>query len=203
MVDQLPTIADITLIAFLLLPGFISIYVIRKIAVIEVELKNLELVIWSLFASLFIDSLFIYFLGLTELRSLAMLAPLMLRPSNVLLLGALTVGLGAIIGLLIKAIFRRGVKPGGVWEVLFENIKRRRGVRPIWVIVYTSDGKEIQGILKWLSKGPSIPREVILGEPHEIIRNSEGDILSEIPIGKEIYIKEYNIARIAFYEKLT
>jgi len=203
MVNQLPNLVDITLIAFLLLPGFISIYIIRKIAVLEIELKVLELVIWSLFASLFIDSVFVYLLGITNLISLSMLTPLILRQSNVVLLAALTVGSGFIIGFIIKVVFRKGIKPGSVWDVIFDSIKNRRDIASIWVILYTSDGREIQGILKWLSKGPAIPREVIIGEPHEIVRNNEGDVVAEIPLGKEIYIKEYNIARIAFYEKIT
>jgi len=188
MVNQLPTLVDITLIAFLLLPGFISIYIIRKIAVLEIELKDLELVIWSLFASLFIDSVFVYLLGITNLISLSMLTPLILRPSNVVLLAALTVGSGFIIGFIIKVVFRKGIKPGSVWDVIFDSIKNRRDIAPIWVILYTRDRREIQRILKWLSKGPAIPREVIIGEPHEIVRNNEGDVVAEIPLGKEIYI---------------
>lgn len=182
---------------FLLLPGFLVIYIMRYLAVLERKLDYLEFVCWSLFASLLIDSFFI----LLIVKGLGLNVPLPALSNSeknfislefMLFLTALTlfsILIGFILGLIVKHKFRKEYLRGDVWHHLSSGYKRLK--KAPQVKVYTIDGTVYEGYLSCLPDETAVSKDIVI-----VTRNEE---TSEI---NEIVIKENSVKAICFMEPL-
>ena len=74
---DLPSLADVILVIVLLIPGFIALSLFRWFAILERKLSDYQLIIWSLFFSLFIYAIFSWHTGISSIDSMrdSMLIP--------------------------------------------------------------------------------------------------------------------------------
>jgi len=189
---------DLFATVFLLLPGFLVIYIMRYLAVLERKLDYLEFVCWSLFASLFIDNVFI----LLVLKGFGLNVPLSALSNSeknflslefMLFLTALiifSIIVGFISGLIVKYTFRKEYLRGDVWHHLSSGYKRLK--KAPQVKVYTIDGTVYEGYLSCLPDETAVSKDIVI-----VTRNKE---TSEI---NEIVIKENSIKAICFMKPLV
>lgn len=67
---ELPSLADILIVIILIIPGFITFYIITKISVIEQKFSDFETTIWSIFLSLFIYIPFSFLIGVSSIDAI-------------------------------------------------------------------------------------------------------------------------------------
>jgi len=190
----LPSLADVILVVTLLLPGFISLVLFRRISVLERKMSDLELVIWSLFISMIIFSLFGLVTGIKDIDSLR---DKILFSENFLFLFGLSLALGIIPSLIVKKRFRRNVGRGNCWTTSLNNASERVS----YILVYTQDGLEYKGKLHY-SGGEETPHAITIRKPKLILRNKNWKVLREIDLGKEILFREKDIKRIVFFKEV-
>jgi len=195
---DVPSVSDVLTIIFLLLPGFVAIHIARRLGRYEFTLTDFETTTWSLFGSLPIDAAFVGVLAIfgVRLTSFSDLSNELLVPGAAALFVALALIGGGATGLVLRYTIHKGVRQGAVWDVIFgQFMKRRKG---IWITVYTSDGKEYQGALAWMSQGPNIPKEILLRSPIEVFRSRDGEVQNTLEGADSIYFRDSNIDRVAF-----
>lgn len=190
----LPSLADAVLVITLLLPGFISLVLFRRISVIQKKMSDFELVIWSLFVSVLIYSVFSLFTGITNLDSLR---DKFLFSENLAFLFGLSLIFGTIPGLIVKKGFRRNVVMGSCWTLSLKNASKRIS----WVLVYTQDECEYKGQLHY-SGGEETPHGITIRKPRLILRDDNWKVTKEIKMGEEILFGETDIKRIVFFKKV-
>jgi hypothetical protein len=190
----LPSLNDVVFVIVLLIPGFITLVSFRWFAVLEKKLSDFELIIWSVFVSLLIYSILGWHVGITNFDKIR---DYMLLPENLLKILGLSLLLGIGVGSIVKIAFRRPYVRGDCWEA---SMRAARKVGS-WLIVYTSDGREYKGILHYTG-GPELPKEISIRKPKLMIRDSEGYLIEEVEIGKEILFAEKDIARIVFFKEV-
>ena len=152
------------------------------------------LVISSLFLSLLIYGVYGYFTGISDLD---MIRDTILLPQNLLAILSCSLLMGAVPGLILRLFFRGGIVRGDAWQVSM-NMASKKGS---WIIVYTKDSREYKGILHY-SGAKDFAKEVSIRRPKRIFRDSEGNLLEEVNVGKEILFSEKDIARIAFFKEV-
>lgn len=203
---SVPTLSDLVTVIYLLLPGFVSIKILKRLAILEFGLSDFDSTIWSLAGSLIIDSIFVAFLNYqgTALTSLADLQVLLIVPQYSIVFLFLAVMGGVIPGSALRLTVRRRIKPGGIWDVLYSEFGKRNARRQeTLVTLFTSDHAEYVGAIKSMSKGQGVPKEIMLYKAKRIFRNGSGDIKATMEVGKEVFFKEQSIATIAFYERIS
>jgi len=189
----LPSLADTILVVTLLLPGFISLVLFRRIAILERKLSDLELVIWSLFVSVLIYFVF----GLvTGLRDIDSLRDRIFFSENLAILLGLSLIFGIVPGFFVKRRFRRNVVMGSCWSLSLKNASKRIS----YVLVYTQDGLEYKGQLHY-SGGVETAHEITIRKPKLVLRDKNWKLLKEINMGEEILFGEEDIKRIIFFKK--
>jgi hypothetical protein len=190
----LPSLADTILVITLLVPGFISVALFRRISVLERKISDLELVIWSLFVSIMIFSIFSFITGIQDIDSLR---DKILFPENLAILLGLSLISGTLSGVIVKKGFRRNVFMGSCWSLSL----KKASTRISDVLIYTQDGLEYRGRLHY-SGGEETPREVTIRKPKLILRDKNWKVLREINMGEEILFGEKDIKRIVFFKEV-
>jgi hypothetical protein len=190
----LPSLTDIFFIIVLIVPGFVSLILLRWIAIFETKLPDLYLVIGSLLLSLIIYGVFGWVSGTTSFDSIR---DKILIPQNLITILGVSVLIGIVPGFAIRRFYRGGIVRGDAWQISMKEASDKGS----WVIVYTVDGREYKGTLHY-SGGKDFPKEVTIRKPKQIFRDSNGYLLEEVPIGKEMLFSEKDISRIAFYEEV-
>jgi len=191
----LPSLTDIVVVIVLLVPGFISFTLFKRISVIEKRFSDLETTIWSLFSSLVI----IMFFGLiTGINSIDTIRDRVFLPEHLMQIILLAILLGAIPGLIIKFTIRKGIYPGDCWELVMEKIGKRGG----YVIVYTGDGLEYKGILHYYTGRGEGKKELTIRKPKLILRGKNWNVIEEIEVGKEILFTEKDVKRVVFFREV-
>jgi hypothetical protein len=190
----LPSLADVMIVITLLLPGFISLILFRRISVLEKKISDLELVIWSLFISVLIYFIFGLFTGIKDIESFR---DKILFSENLAILLGLSLIFGIIPSFIVKKGFRRSVVKGNCWNLSLKNASKKIS----YVLVYTKDGLEYKGQLHY-SGGEETPQEITIRKPKLILRDKNWKVLREIEMGKEILFRESDIKRIVFFNEV-
>ena len=185
---------DVFFVIVLLVPGFISLLLLRWIAIFESKLTDLNLVISSLLLSLIIYGAFGWISGMTSFDSIR---DNILIPQNLIGVLVVSVLVGVIPGVIIKRFFQGGIVRGDSWVISMKKASDKGS----WVIVYSVAGQEYKGILHY-SGGKEFPKEVTIRKPKQIFRDANGCLSEEVEIGKEILFSEKDISRIAFFEEV-
>lgn len=192
----LPSLVDVVTVIVLLLPGFVSLVLFKWVSIVERKFSDFETVIWSLFLSLFVYSVFSAITGINNVDNM--------RDAIFLPINLFTIlGLSLIFGILPGAIVRYGLRErvvrGDCWDVC---MSRAENKKHLWAIVYTENGLEYKGRLHIYGIEGEHNRELVIEEPKLIKRDNNGKVLNEIQVGREILFLQNDIKRIAFLEDL-
>ena len=191
----LPSLADVVMVIVLLLPGFISLVLFKWISIVEKKLSDSETVIWSLFISLLIYTVFSATTGISDVDSIR---DGIFLPINLITIMSLSLIFGSLPGILVRYCFRKRIVRGDCWDVCMARAKSKKH---FWVIVYTKDGLEYKGRLHIYGTKGEHPRELVIEDP-KLIQKSEGKVPKEIKMGSEILFLQEDIRRIVFLQDL-
>lgn len=193
---ELPSLADALLVIILIIPGFVTFYIIKKISVIEQKFSDFETTIWSIFLSMFI---YIPFSLIMEVSSIDKIRDIIFSPIPLFYLIVLTILFGFIFGAFVKYILLKGNVgyPGSCWEVAYDKIQDKGA----YVLVYTSNNLEFKGKVHYYA-AEDFPRELVIKDPKIILRDDKMNILKEKEWGKEILFREDDIKRVVFLQYL-
>lgn len=190
----LPSLADVIFVIVLLIPGFITLSLLRWLAILEKKLSEYQLILWSLVFSLFIYAIFSWHTGINDIDSIR---DNILIPENLAEILALGLTFGAVPGLIVRLTFRRHFVRGDCWEASLKLASKKGS----WVIVCTKDGHEYKGILHYSGGGDS-PREISIRRPKLILRDKKLKVSKEVKMGKEILFQEKDVQRIVFFKEV-
>lgn len=187
---------ELLLAVILILPGFISVYIIRKISVQNEKLPDQEFYLWSLLLSVII---FIIFSTLFNIKTFDDIEILIFDNQRILLLYLISILIGCILGIITKKITHGDYEaiPGQVWSIALKRLNKDEGK---FLTIFTTDNLEFSGKVRIYSTREDSPREILIGEPIQIIRNEKMEAIDEIKWGKEILFTESDIRRIVLYE---
>ncbi len=195
--SALPVSSDLFFIMLLILPGYFSLQIFRWLAYFKRKLSDAEILYSSLTFSIFIYIILGYFFQVNEFEAIK---AKILVPQKSLILVSITILLGLIPGLIIRIIRRyQGYIPGDSWNAVMEKAGRLK--TGSWLTVYTNDGKEYNGLLHFYVVKEE-RRELSIRKPMMIIRDCDYNVTYELEIGKELYFRENDINRIAFFEEV-
>lgn len=153
---ELPSLADILIVIILIIPGFITFYIIKKISVIEQKFSDFETTIWSIFLSLFIYIPFSFLIGVSSIDAIrdTILSP---KPLSYLII--LTILFGFLFGAFVRYVLLKGIVgyPGTCWDIAFEKVQEKGA----YVLVYTDNNLEFKGKAHYSGK-EDLPNELSL-----------------------------------------
>lgn len=187
---------EILLAVILVLPGFLSVYLIRKISVQDEKLQDQEFYFWSLFLSVII---FIIFSILIGIKSFEEVEKLIFDYQKVIFLYLIAIIVGSVFGFITKWRLHGDYEAlyGQVWSIALKRLNEEEGK---FITIFTTDNLEFSGKIRIYSTREDSPREILIEEPIQIIRNEKMEDIDEIEWGKEILFTEGDIRRIVFYE---
>ena len=192
MPTALPSLADTIVVVVLLLPGFVCLIVLRRIAILETPLSDFETTVWSLGISALIYGVFSLATGISNMDQLrdmlfqqSYLIPFLV---TFVLVFSIIVSCGLIVRI------RRGgenVAFGDCWDWL-------KDLGNPWVTVYTTDGLEYRGQVFGVGYGRS-RHEVVVKDPKQIVRSNDWKATAQIPRGQLMFFTQDDIRRVAVY----
>lgn len=197
----LPSLADVVLVVTFLFPGFLSLALFRRIAILERKISELEIIVWSLVISMLIYTVFSFYSGIRDIDGLR---DTILFSENLLVILGISLAFGIFPGLLVKYAWRRNVYIGSCWtRTLFDRAPKVAIEKksPMYVLVYTQNGLEYKGELHYAS-GKETSKEMTIRKPKLILRDKKWKVLREIKMGKEILFTEKDIQRVVFFERV-
>lgn len=187
---------EILLAIILILPGFLSVYLIRKISVQDEKLPDQEFYFWSLLLSVITFTIFSFLMGI---KSLEQIEKLIFDYQKVISLYLIAIIVGSVFGFITKWIVHGDyeARSGQVWSIALKKLNKEEGR---FITILTTDNLEFSGKIRIYSTREDSPREILIEEPIQIIRNEKMVAIDEIEWGKEIIFTEGDIRRIVFYE---
>ncbi len=185
---------EIFLAVIIILPGFLSLQIIRKISIYEEKLPDQVYYFWSLILSIILFSIFSSYYKITSFDGIEKLI-FDYEKLSFLYLGSIILGL--VLGLISLYVSHRGYQPvaGEVWSIALKRLNKDEGK---FITIFTSDSLEFSGKVRLYHE--DAPREILIEDPIQIIRNKEMEAIDELEWGKEILFTEDDIKRIVFYE---
>lgn len=190
----LPSLDDVVFVLVLLMPGFISLTLFRRILALEKKISEFELVIWSVLFSLLIYAVYGWYNGMTDVN---VIKNNILQPERLVAVLGLSLVIGVVPSVIMKRLFRRNVFCGQIWNTCMRSASKEGS----WVTVFTSDGKEYKGSLHY-SGGEGSPNEITIRKPKLILRDSKGYLEEEVDIGQEVLFNQEDIKRIVFFREV-
>ena len=175
--------ADIYFV-FFALPGFLTLLIIRHVALYKRALSQTEFVFYSLACSIPSYLTAVILVGPTDGSSNA--ANESHAAAFVIVAQAAFAALyGFMVGAVIRKMWRAGLNRYTPWHTFMSKGEGKR------VIVYTSSSKRYFGWIKQASSDDEARREVVLGDPVRL--NKDG---SKVDMGSEMLFCEDEIARV-------
>jgi Family of unknown function (DUF6338) len=189
----LPSLADVLVVIALIVPGFLAFQCWKEFSLIQKDFSDLETIVWSLIASLLIN---IPFISITKFDNIdKMTQGIMFSPKNLLILLTISISLGAIGALAGRYGLAPILPANDCWTHKMNQIVKKGS----YVLIYTKDGKEYYGYLKYIgTAGVPHARDLLLGEPRLITRKTDWKIESQKNMGEDIFFPEQDIGRIVF-----
>lgn len=179
----------------LVLPGYFSLKLIRYLGQLKRKLSDSELLYMSLGFSLVIYVIAGFILKIKDFDEIK---NIIIQPDKTFTLMSITTGIGILIGFIIR--YWRNRK-GYVREDSWMSVMgEERDIDLPWIIVFTTDGKEYEGVLNYYGEEHE-QKDISILSPIKILRDEKFNIIGEIDLGEEMYFTEKNIARILFFKK--
>jgi small nuclear ribonucleoprotein (snRNP)-like protein len=191
----LPSLTEIIIVIILIIPGFIMSWLFRRITAIGGKSSEFEITVWSLISTL---PIYIIFSLITGIQNIETLEENIFSPSYLILLSSLPILLGLSLGLIAKITFRKDFVYGDCWHASLNKIVSRGG----YLTVITKDGKEYIGKLHSFGENDT-PKELVLRDPEQIIRNKKMKVIIKFKVGKEILFLKNDISRILFFNEIN
>jgi len=188
---DLPALSDIFFVIVFLIPGFVTLNLIRNIGKYDRSLTNNETIYWSVFWNLIIMGIYNWKTDTTDLTTLT---SEIFHFSNLFLLIGISLSLGVGIGVVIRYTMRSNIISEDCWELSMRSASRIG----TFVTVLTKDNDEFMGMLHY-NAGSKEPREITIRNPTKIIRSVDP---IEEEWGKEILFLEDDIKRIVFMNEV-
>jgi len=190
----LPSLADALIVVVLLMPGFITFFLVRRISAIGKELSEFENFISSIIFSIIT---LIPFSIITGLDNIDKIRDGLFQPVNTSILFSISIALGLGIGWIYKK-FRKNYQLGDPWEIMVKHYASKK-TGGTWMTIITKDSKEYTGGLRHTGISDD-RREIVLNRPIQIFRDASGVSTGEMELGQELLFTEDDIARILFYD---
>lgn len=186
---------DVVFVVVILVPGFVALMILRWLTYSERKVSDYELVVGSLFFSLFIFTLFSYMNGITNIDDITQN---MFSLKYIVEIMGMGLAIGVVPGLIIRLYYRRKkYVEGPTWQASL----KMAGKDGCWIIVHTTDGSEYKGILHYYG-GKNMPNEISIRKPKLILRDEDSFVKNEFPFGEEILFTEKDIKRIVFFKEV-
>lgn len=187
---------EILLAVILILPGFLSGYLIRKISVQDEKLQDQEFYFWSLLLSVITFTIFSFLIGI---KSFEEIEKLIFDYQKVIFLYLIAIIVGCVFGFITKSILHGDYEAlsGQVWSIALKRLNAEEGK---FITIFTTDNLEFSGKIRIYSTREDSPREILIEDTIQIIRNKKMEAIEEVEWGKEILFTEGDIRRIIFYE---
>ena len=181
----------------LIIPGYLAVSVLRYLGSLESTWTDQDKLYYGVGFSVVIYFFVAWFLGAKDFEVLK--SALFSVPVFWLVVAAFLI-LGVVPGLCIKMyIEEKGINPRDVWSRTLNSAGELE--EGCWVLVYTSDGKEFKGSLKYFDTGNDANSITIIN-PRQVIRNDKYEVINEFPLTEEILFTKENISRIAFFTEV-
>ena len=188
------SLTEILIVIFFIVPGFVSLSIIRHIGLFENELTDKELIIWSILFSLVIYSIFALKFGISNFDSLPQ--SVFGWEQTVWIIG-LAVGLGFGVGGFIRHTFRRGTHRGKIWDYIVKHIPDLEKYPKVRIVL---EKQEYEGILFFWGKDFT-PRDILILNPYLItMKNGKEEKILQ---SKELFVPESSIVSIHFLDNVT
>src|SRR5215213_7886324 len=152
---------DILIAVFFIVPGFIAVGLFKRLALVEKELTELEIVAWSIFLSLIVYAIFLAFSGTA---SIATLQEQVFSWQQVAIVIGLAVAIGAIPGIIVKFSWRRGLRPGALWDFIMNRVKKKTYYPTVRI---HTDKETYEGVLFLWGRDKS-PKDIIIVRPEKV-----------------------------------
>ena len=192
----LPSIIDVFTVVVLLIPGFIALVIFKWVSMVERKFSEFEMIVWSLFISLFIYAVFSLITGINNIDSIR---DAIFLPSNLSILMGLSLVFGLAPSLVTRRVLRQRFVRGDCWNVCMNRMDKQGHY---WVIVHTEKGLEYKGRTHVYGTEGENNRELVIDNPKLIIRDEKGKVIEEKPMGAEILFLQNDIKRVVFLEDL-
>lgn len=194
--SALPSFPDIFLIILIIIPGYASVKIFRRIGGLRRKVSDTELLYTSLMYSLIIYAILGWYF---QLNDYDLLKAELLKPYNIPKVLATTAIVGVIVGA-IALIWRilNHVVPEDCWITVIDKYSKKYD--SIWVIVYSSDGKEYKGKIGMWGIGQD-QKEMTIREPYWILRDEKFKKVHDVYLGDEMLFTEKDILRIVFMKQ--
>jgi len=193
----LPGFEEILVVLVLLVPGFFSFLLAKRFAAVGKKFTDFEKAILSVMLTLVV---YIPFTFITGFKSLEEIRNGLVDPFNLLILIAISGGVGLGVGLVFKMIFNRDIVLGDAWDVSFDLCAKKGGS---WVTVYTKTNQEYRGIVKLVGRAEDGSKEIVITQPIQIFRKDDGTSDTEMNVGEDMLFTEKDIGRISFFTNIT
>lgn len=187
-------LADVLIVIFFIVPGFVSLSIIRHVGLFENELSDKELVIWSVLFSLIIYTIFALKFNVQNIDDLRQ--SIFDWEQTVWIIG-LSLGLGFLIGYIIKFVYRRNTHRGKIWNYLVKKIPDMERYSNVRVV---TEEKEYEGQLFYWGTDYT-PRDIVLANPKLIVTKNNKE--EKIDQGKELFIPESSIKSVNFLDSVS
>lgn len=194
--SALPSFPDIFLIILIVIPGYISVRIFRKIGGLRRIISDTELLYTSLIYSIIIYTILGWYFQLNDYDSLK---AELLKPYNIPKVLATTIIVGVILGAIVFTWrIINNIVPEDCWtSIIYEYNKK---YDDIWVIVYSSDGKEYKGSIGYWGIGQD-SKEITIVEPYRILRDEKFKKIEDVYLGEEMLFTEKDILRVLFMKQ--
>lgn len=173
------------------MPGYTAFYLFRWLSYLEERWSDRDILYLSLMVSVLI---YIVTGNVFHLKDFNEIKNLILIPRQASFLLLITLLLGVIPGGLARLwLIRNDVHPGNVWVTRMNEFRSQD--EDVWLLVYTTDGKEYKGTLDYFDAGEE-PNSISIKRPIQILRDDDFRVTEEFEMGEEIIFKEHDISRV-------
>jgi hypothetical protein len=204
--SSIPKLEDILTAIFLLIPGFISFVIARKLASVETKFSDFEITVISIFLSLvnYVPfRLLINAENMEDIRRAILEDPLKLGQLIII-----TTVIGLTVGGLFKLIFRQSKSAGTLWNLILSRAGRlgRLDKKGVWVIVVTEKGEYAGQLVAFGQSKETEEREILIRKPALIKRGTSGASISSVEQLDEkttyMLFTSQEIKEVIFYKEL-
>ncbi len=185
----LPSLADAIIVIVLVVPGFISFFIMCFIGSYGKKLSDFQRTTWSFIFSVVVLFPFTAITGQTNLDKIR---DEFFYPTNFMILFGLTIGIGICSGVILRRVRKPRVL-SDPWKLAMTSYRSNTNV---WIKVITKTGQEYIGKLR--AVGLFNRKELIMSSPEQIIRDVNGNITNRMIIFEEVLFREDDIARVFF-----
>ena len=188
-------VSDVFIATLLILPGFISFTIIQELSAHFSQVHGHKYYLYSLFLSTVV---FVIYSILCGIESVDEFDTIIVNYKTIFSLYAISLFLGFLFGFLDLFVRKKlNILEQSVWLTTLDRLNKECGK---YVTIFTSDDSEFSGCVRMYSGFDDNQNEILIGDPKQIIRNENMEVIFEVDWGNEILFTGDAIKRIVLYE---